>query len=146
MEQRETINEITGNNEMTQELLQVEKKQFSMLRIMMIANVVLAAGLVLALLLVVPRLLTVASEAETALKEVNTLAGNAEKTLEGIDEVVENANTTVGSAGRVLEENAEKMEEALEHINGIDFEKLNDAIRDLAQAVEPLANLGRVFS
>ena len=146
MEQRENSSAISGNTDLTQKLLEVEKKQFSMLRIMMIANVVLAACIVLALLVVLPKMMSVATNADQALEEVNTLAGNAQKTLENIDRTVEDANTTVNSAGKILEENAEGMEQALENINGIDFESLNQAIKDLQQSVEPLANLGRMFS
>ena len=146
MEQRENSSAISGNTDLTQKLLEVEKKQFSMLRIMMIANVVLAACIVLALLVMLPKMMSVATNADQALEEVNTLAGNAQKTLENIDRTVEDANTTVNSAGKILEENAEGMEQALENINGIDFESLNQAIKDLQQSVEPLANLGRMFS
>ena len=146
MEQRENSSAISGNTDLTQKLLEVEKKQFSMLRIMMIANVVLAACIVLALLVMLQKMMSVATNADQALEEVNTLAGNAQKTLENIDRTVEDANTTVNSAGKILEENAEGMEQALENINGIDFESLNQAIKDLQQSVEPLANLGRMFS
>ena len=127
-------------------LMDVEKKQYSMLQIMMIANVVLAACIVLAMLVMLPKMVSVAASADKALEEVNILAGNAQKTLENIDKTVEDANTTVNSAGKILEENAEGMEQALENINGIDFESLNQAIKDLQQSVEPLANLGRMFS
>ena len=129
-----------------EKLLAVEKKQYSMLRIMMAANVILAAGIVLALLLVVPRLISVANDAEKTLTEVQTLAESAEKSLDGIDEVVSGANTTIAGAGKLLEDNAEAVEEALSNLNEIDFESLNKAIRDLSKVVEPLARVTGVFS
>ena len=135
-------NQIT---DLTEKLMDVEKKQYNMLRIMMAANVGLAVGLILAMLLIVPKLLSVANDAQQAVTDVHALAGSAENTLKGIDGMVENANKTISTAGKVVEENTEEMEEALDHINGIDFESLNQAIKDLADAVEPLGNLSRMF-
>ena len=132
--------------DLTRKFMELEKKQYNMLRIMMTANVVFAVVLILAMLLVVPKLLSVANDAQQAVTDVHTLAGQAENTLDGIDGMVENANKTITNAGNVVEENSEAVEDALTHINEIDFDSLNQAIKDLADAVEPLGNLSRVFS
>ena len=147
MEQEKNVEVLEGNQSQDmKKLLEIEKKQHSLLRIMAAANVVLAAAIVIALLVVIPRLLSVANDAQSALGQVQKLSESAEKSLEGIDEVVSSANKTVTDAGSLMENNAEAVEQALSHINEVDFESLNNAIRDLAKVVEPLSKLTGVFS
>lgn len=58
----------------------------------------------------------------------------AQTTLEGIDSMTENVNG-------VVTDNTDAVTEALEEINSIDIETLNQAINDLSSIVRPLANL-----
>lgn len=149
MAQRDSVigsNSETQAQEIPQKLLSIEKKQYRVLKIMMAANIVLAAAIVIALLVVIPKVVTVADEAQSTMTEIQKLSDSAGKSLEGIDDTITTANKTIKDAGKLLEDNAEAVEDALTNINEIDFESLNKAIRDLAQAVEPLAKLGSVFS
>ena len=143
---------VSEQESMLTQLLKEEKKQSNLLRIMMLANIILAVCLVAALVIVVPRVNAVAGKAEAAVTDVQALikqaegglsdvielAGQAETSLEGIDKVVENANT-------ILTENASGMNEAIENFNKVDFESLNQAINDLSDAVAPLADFARAF-
>lgn len=57
----------------------------------------------------------------------------AQTTLEGIDSMTESVNG-------VVTDNTDAVTEALEEINSIDIETLNQAISDLSAVVRPLAN------
>ena len=55
-----------------------------------------------------------------------------------ISAMAENANS-------MLADNTEGVSEAVEKLNSIDFDALNDAISSLGEAVGPLAQLARLF-
>ena len=59
--------------------------------------------------------------------------------LDGMDTLTENAN-------KMVTDNTDAVAEALAKLGGIDFETLNQAIRDLADVVEPLARLTNFFN
>ena len=151
-EERTVLTEIENEASAVEQLLKEEQKQSRLIRILMIANVILAVGMLIALLIIVPKVTTMVSDAEkalanvedlsqqakTALNDLQGLAEQAEESLDGIDEVVENANG-------ILVENASGMNEAIDNFNSMDFEKLNQAINDLSDAVAPLASFARMF-
>ena len=78
----------------------------------------------------------VLGEAETLIAEVREIAGNT-------GTMVENANTVISEAGAMIEQNTGAVTEAVQKLNGVDFEKLNEAIRNLNDAVAPLGALAR---
>lgn len=137
---------------MIEKLLRAEEKQSRLLRILVVANVVLAAGVLLAFALVVPKTLSVVRDAHEAVAEVKELSCTAKESLDGINEIVSGANEIlndadqmVQNANQIMEDNASNMGEALENFNSVDFEALNSAINSLAEAVKPLANLSNWF-
>lgn len=107
------------------ELLENGKKQTRLIRNMMIVTIILAAGVLIALGILVPRTLKMINEAQTAAQD---------------------AGEMVREAQQILSDNASDMEQALDNFNSVDFESLNRTILDLADAVEPLANLSRLFN
>ena len=54
--------------------------------------------------------------------------------LEGIDQMVRDVD-------QLVTENTEAVSDAMDNFNSVDFDRLNDAIDDLASIIEPLANL-----
>ena len=120
------------------ELLQEQKKQTTLLRMLMIANVILLLVLLVSAAILIPRTTAMLKNTETSLQQVEELTAQAKESLSGIDEMVTNANA-------VLSENAEGMNEAIGNFNDVDFAALNQTIRDLSEAVAPLANLVRMF-
>ena len=127
-----------SGQELLEELLAVEKKQTRSIRILMLANLVLVIAVLVMLGTVIPRITSMVENAETSLAYVQDLAGRAEESLDGIDVMVGNANS-------VLTENANGMTEALDHFNAVDFDGLNGAIKDLSDAISPLAKFARMF-
>ena len=104
--------------ELLAELLKVQKKTYRRAGITAFAHIllivtllaVLAAGVLLA-----PRILGIVDQAETALDSVQTLVDSAEE--------------AVGAVGSLANDNAQDLAEAVDKLNGIDFDGLNEAIR-----------------
>ena len=77
---------------------------------------------------------TLAEEAQKSFGTVNKLASQAESSLEGINTMVEGVNDLV-------QENTQALSDTVKKLNSVDFEKLQQTIEDLSQAVAPLVRL-----
>ena len=106
-----------NRQDMLEELLTVQRASARRSLIMTVAVVVLAVGLLVAIFTLVPRLMTVMDHMETTLENINTWV---------------EANTDAASG-------------ALQKMNELDIDSLNQAINDLADVVRPLANLSNLF-
>ena len=82
---------------------------------------------------------TLTRDAETSLARLNGLALEASGSLAGIDEMV-------SGVSELVETNTQSVTNAIAGIEKVDFEKLNQAIADLAAVVEPLANFFGLFN
>ena len=67
------------------------------------------------------------------------------RTLEGVEQTLRQVDAFVENANEMVSANADSVTEAMEKLNGLDFDALNQAIGDLSEAVKPLANLARYF-
>ena len=90
--------------------------------------------LVAALAFLVPKTLKTFRQIDAAVAQVNELSDQAKTSLEGIDRMVENMNT-------VIVENTDEVNEAMDKISKIDFDKLNQSIKTLSDTIAPLAGL-----
>ncbi len=138
--------------ELHSELIESEKKQSGMLRIVVITNMILTVVILITFVLVVPKLLSVVNEVQQAVSEVQELSSTAQDSLDGVDQIISGANDILNDADQMviyadqlLKDNTTNMEEALNNFNSVDFEALNRAVNDLADAVAPLANLSRLL-
>ena len=117
-----------GDSQTLDRILLEQKKLLRVSRLRAALLLILAAAIVLSLLLVVPRVLRLADQAGTAISE--------------IERVMPELETLMEDAGTMMKQNGE----AMQKINGVDFDKLNQAIDDLAAAVKPLGDVGRFFT
>ena len=117
-----------GDSQTLDRILLEQKKLLRVSRLRAALLLILAAAIVLSLLLVVPRVLRLADQAGTAIAE--------------IERVMPELETLMEDAGTMMKQNGE----AMQKINGVDFDKLNQAINDLAAAVKPLGDVGRFFT
>ena len=118
--------------EQLRQLLVYEKKIARHARLTAWVSVLLALVLLAALVLAVPKAVLLARGAEDALERVKDISDVAE-------ELVVNANTMVLK-------NTDAVTETLRKLNELDMESLNTAIRNLGEAVRPLAELARILS
>jgi hypothetical protein len=59
--------------------------------------------------------------------------------------MVENVDALVSNVDGLVAISQEGVEQAMEKLNGIDFEALNQAIQDLSDVIEPIANFFNTF-
>ncbi len=135
-----------SEKELLQELVELQKKTASRQLVATVATCTLAGAFIIALLIVVPKLLTMSAEisamvanTEKLVTEADELIAQTGKSLTGIDTMISNVNDLVV-------DNTEAVSEALKNIQDIDIDQLNEAIRNLSDAVEPLAKLNNNLS
>ncbi|MCR5337476.1 MAG: hypothetical protein K6E75_02860 [Lachnospiraceae bacterium] len=135
-----------SEKELLQELVELQKKTANRQLVATVATCTLAGAFIIALLIVVPKLLTMSAEisamvanTEKLVTEADELIAQTEKSLTGIDTMISNVNDLVV-------DNTEAVSEALKNIQDIDIDQLNEAIRNLSDAVEPLAKLNNNLS
>ena len=135
------------------ELERCTKQQLKMAKLqcaLSAAAAVCCAVMLIVATSVVPRFLalvetteTLASRADTVLAGLETVTSDlADANLE---EMVGNVNGLVDQSREGVAAAKEGVELAVEKINAIDIETLNQAIRDFSDVVEPLAKFFNIF-
>lgn len=123
--EQERQNMETESRTLLSELIRTQKDEARRTRrAVLTAVLALAIVLAVALAAVLPRGLALMDHMERSLRQVDTF--------------VEGAN-------QVLTENTDTVTEAVSKLNKLDFDALNSAIRDLSDAVAPMAELARRF-
>ena len=138
------------NNQKLMDLLeQMEKanrKQVAYARLQFIFSVIAAICCILLLLAgvkVLPQLQEAALQAETVLTNLETVTTElAQADLIGM---VENVDALVTNVDGLVGTSQEGVEQAMAKINAIDFDALNDAIKDLSDVIEPIAKFFNTF-
>ena len=120
-----------STRELLEEVLKYQKKEVRHARLGSLISLVLVVAIVAAGVLLVPRALSLISLLETSLTDIN--------------KIVSDAGALISSTNTVVSGNAEAITDAVTKLNNIDFDTLNQAIRDFQQAVEPLSKLGQLF-
>ena len=99
---------------------------------------------------IMPQLMDFAAQAQDIAVEAETLLGQAEVVLTNLEEVTNELTEVkftemINDVDELVVSSQAGLEEALEKINSIDIETLNDAIDGLSKVVEPLTKLVKVF-
>lgn len=115
------------------------------LRTVTIAAVIVCVAVCIAFGLLVPRASRALRHAVETLSSVDELVVTADVALANANKALAAANEAADAANRLVTDNAAAVTEAMEKINALDFESLNNAIRDLESIVEPLAKLANLF-
>ena len=132
--------------ELLEEIESSHRKQTWYARLQFIFSFVAAVAcllLVLAGMKILPQIQQMITQAETVLsnlESVTTQLANSDLPgmVENIDVLVNNVDDLVGASHIGVEQ-------AIEKINAIDFNKLNDAIKDLSDVIEPIAKFFNSF-
>jgi predicted PurR-regulated permease PerM len=151
-----------NERELLQALLERQIQNEKLNRITAIALTAMAVVLLIAVLILIPLAThtlnqaydtlsdaqTTALQAQTALSRVtelsenaqdsldtlNLLAERAEESLDAVDAMIENVNGLV-------EDNTGALQETIQKLNAIDFEKFSNSINQLNEVIGPLAKL-----
>jgi methyl-accepting chemotaxis protein len=122
------------NRELLIELVRTQRRDTFLEHVTAIINLVFLAVMILVLVILVPKPVTTLREVDRTVKEVNTLALEAQESLDGID-------VMVGNVDKMVVENTDAVTTALNQINQVDYQKLNEAISSLNATVTPLAEM-----
>ncbi|MCQ2505301.1 MAG: hypothetical protein MJ103_08710 [Saccharofermentans sp.] len=130
-----------NDHELLLELVKSQKEDSRGQKITAIATVAMFAAVLIALVILVPKVIVtlnsiqdMVKQTQVAVEQTQTFVQSANESLNGIDEMIANVDTLVT-------ENTQNVADAMENFNSVDFERLNQAIDDLASIIEPLARL-----
>ena len=94
--------------------------------------------LIIVFALLVPKFLTTVTRVQEAMEEVDVLVEQAEESMSEITSLARDADAIIMS-------NEEAISEAIENFNSVDFDSLNQSISELAQIMEPVAEVVRIL-
>ena len=132
--------------QLLEDMEKANRKQATYARLQFIFSVV-AAVCCMALLLsgmrVLPRLQETAAQAEVVLSNLERVT--SELAESNLSSMVENVDALVENVDGLVTTSQSGVEQTMEKINAIDFEALNDAIKDLSDVIEPIAKFFNTF-
>lgn len=132
--------------ELLERMEKANRKQVVYARLQFIFSAVAALCcivLLLAGLKVLPQLQEAATQAETVLSNLETVTTElAQSDLSGM---VANMDTLVANVDGLVGTSQAGVEETMKKINAIDFDALNQAIKDLSDVIEPIAKFFNTF-
>ncbi len=126
---KKLIEEIREENEVERSYL---KKQLNMMRVLMVSMAAIVCILVVTLMILVPQITATLDNANRALGELSTTAAKVNEVFTSVQLLVEDS-----SAG---------VTQAIEKLNSINFEGLNQSIEDLGKVVSPLSEFFSRFN
>ena len=126
------------DHELLVELVKSQRKDALGQRITAFATLGIFVAVAIALCIIVPKVTSTIDQVQATITETQTLVADTQSTISNIDTMVSDVDSHVV-------ENTESVGKAMESINGIDFDTLNQGIEDLAAAVEPLAKFAEMF-
>ncbi|MCI7596664.1 MAG: hypothetical protein MSS92_10685 [Lachnospiraceae bacterium] len=101
------------------------RKQINMMRVLMFAMAGVICILIVTLATLVPQISTTLDTANRALEDISYTASRVNEVFASVETLVEDSSTGVT--------------EAIEKLNSINFEGLNQSIEDLGKVVSPLS-------
>lgn len=135
MENEELLKKLSENSEKS---LKFQRISTCCLAGMLVVFLVSAIAIVPSAVVTIKKINDVAVAAEGAVSDATDLVAEMDKTAKELQETGKGMNT-------LLNDNAEKITESLDKMSQIDFGGLNDAIKDLQDAVGPFANFMNKF-
>ena len=142
------------------ELRAFEKKNLLINRVRMIFSAACLVILIIGLILIAVNVGSVVREVETVSKvvletgnNVNAVAQDLSKidfeklgiSLQSIADISEDTLKQVNGAAGGLDRLVQDADEAMQHINSVNFEDLNNGIQRLNDVLEPVANFFKIF-
>lgn len=108
------------------------------------------AGTAKQMMAVVTPMQEVASQVQDVASQVHDMAGQAETIMDNMEAVTQeladaDLGTMVENVNVLTQESQSVVSDAMEKLDAIDIDTLNKAITDLADVVEPLAKVSKLF-
>lgn len=139
------VEENVSEVELLKKLLKDEDKEVKFFKIIASLMFVMVIIFAIALVIVVPQALK-------TLEDISNVAISAQATLDNANDAINELTTMSqevtslsGQMSDFMEDNTSTLDSAMKNIDGIDFEGLNQAIKDLQDAVGPFARFMNRF-
>lgn len=130
---RDMLEDLRKSN---QEQADYAKRAWIMSLISTIAVMIVAVFIIVYGAFLMPKVNRMLAEAETSLQNIETITNEVAKVdFEGL----------IDDVGGLVTTTEKDLEKTMEKIDAIDFEELNQAIKDLGDVIEPLANFFNGF-
>ena len=110
---------------------------------LMLVCAVCMAMLVVMVFRLMPQINEILAQAQHAFNQVGTVLDYLEQTSYQLSQV--DLQGMVSNVDGLVTTGQQSLEASMEKLNGVDFEALNKAIKDLAAVIEPLAKMTKVF-
>ena len=120
---------VTGNAEM----LKVDKKHLFWQRISAMAVVAMFLVVLVTAMILVPQVVN-------TLNSINKVAVDAEAAIGDVEVMVSEITSASKNLNKLVDDNDEKLTEAVNNLSSVDFDGLNAAIKDLQDTVGPMAS------
>ena len=128
------------------------KKSLLLQRISAICSAGIFVVLLCTALILVPKAVktladisNVADNASTMVDQAKTTIESANTTLDDVSEMAKSLDQAGDKMGQILLDNEASLADSMEKISNIDFDGLNQGIKDLQDAIGPFANLMNKF-
>ena len=128
-----------------EQLLAESKKRTMWSRITAFATTGILIIVFVAAVSVVPNVFKLLGEIDTLADSAKVLVESAEESLEEISGMTQSLTDTSTNLNTFITDNSQTVSEAISGIDDIDVDTLNEAIKNLHDAVEPFANLMNRF-
>ncbi len=115
-----------------------QKTQTTLAFIRTIASLLALATVIVSLVIFMPRILNTMEQMDSTLASVDSMVSEADGAISAI-------KGTLSSDGAIPPEGLEELAEAIEKINSIDFDKLNESINSLQKVVSGLSGFTSIF-
>ena len=124
--------------ETIEEIKVYQKKQTTLSFIRMATSIITLVIIVAVMIIFVPKALRAMEHFDATLSNMDIMVSDA-------GEIVSSVKDAAGSENGLNSENMEELAEAMQKINSIDFDRLNESINSLADVVSGLSRLTGFF-
>lgn len=110
---------------------------------LMLVCAVCMAVLVVMVYRMLPQINEILDQARLAMGQIQTVLANLEQTTNQLAQV--DLESMVSNVDALVVSGQQSLETSMAKLNSVDFDALNQAIKDLSAVIEPLAKMTRLF-
>lgn len=110
---------------------------------LMLVCAVCMAVLVVMVYRMLPQINEILDQARLAMGQIQTVLANLEQTTDQLAQV--DLESMVSNVDALVVSGQQSLEASIAKLNSVDFDALNQAIKDLSAVIEPLAKMTRLF-
>lgn len=110
---------------------------------LMLVCAVCMAVLVVMVYRMLPQINEILDQARLAMGQIQTVLANLEQTTDQLAQV--DLESMVSNVDALVVSGQQSLETSMAKLNSVDFDALNQAIKDLSAVIEPLVNMTRLF-